>query len=416
MSDLLLFTPLDDFALTQYEFVPLGLLCLASYVENSGYEADVLHGRTSDLKSGYKFYGVSATSGQYEMAKKALARIREIEPSAKVILGGPHLNARRCVEECCNDGWDFLVVGEGERALVDILKGKTISDVVNGIPIEDLNSLPFPAYHKIDMTKYNYPLQDGLRCINLIVSRGCPFSCAFCSGSGTRLRQKSVENVLLEVDLLVNKYGFTGLTFVDDTMSINRNRYHSILSGLEQFNVKWKAHARTSTISFEGLERMARSGCIECSPGIESGDQELLDIVHKKTKVEHNLEWCKKCEEAGITCSPFVLIGLPNESLETIRKTREFIEQSKVSAFSYNILMPFPDSPLVLDYEQYKKYITIYPYTWEDCITKSKKIKKCFISTPFLTREQILKEYYKNYDLFSEITRYDPRKRGNRGK
>ena len=151
MKDLLLFTPLDDFARAQYEFVPLGLLYLCSYVEQFGFEVDVLHGRILEIKDGYKFYGISSVTGQYSMALEAKKRIREIQPDAKIILGGPHLNAYEYRNQSLRHGWDFLVVGDGEVPLTNILFGEENRQMIYGEPIDDLDSLPFPAYHKIDI-------------------------------------------------------------------------------------------------------------------------------------------------------------------------------------------------------------------------------------------------------------------------
>ncbi len=417
MKDLLLFVPLDVFAMAQYEFIPLGPLYLSSFLSEAGFEVDVTHGLVEDIKPGYKFYGVSTTTAQYNVAREALKKIRGLEPLSTVIVGGAHFNSNGCVQQAELHGWDHIVIGEGEIALRGILSGKYQSSdrIIFGEYIKDINSTPFPDFGKLDLSKYSYPLREGLKCLNLITSRGCPFKCSFCSSSNTKLRQRSVDNVLEEVELLTTKYGIDSLTFVDDTMSIGRKRYNSILSGLESYNLKWRTYARTTTVTYGGLERMKRAGCIECSPGIESGDQGILDLVNKGTNVEDNIDWCIKCEDVGITCSPFLIIGLPNESKDTIEATRRFVEKTKPSAFAYNILMPFPDSPMVKDYESYwHKYLTIYPYTWDDCVTKSKKITDCFVSTPYLSREQILEEYYKNFNLFAELTGFDPRKRGNR--
>lgn len=416
MKDLLIFVPLDTFAKALYEFLPLGPLYLSSYLSKAGFEVDIIHGLTSDIKPGYKCYGLSASTAQYTMIKEALYHIRDIQPGARVVAGGPHFNVASCIEDALKDDWDYLVSGDGELALLDILSNKISKTqrVVYGTPILDINSVPFPDYDKLDITKYNFPLKDGLKCININTSRGCPFKCAFCSTSNKKLRQRSAENVLEEVDLLVNKYGFDSLMFVDDTMSINSKRYYSILSGLEPFNIKWRSYARTTTITAEGLERMLRSGCVEAGPGIESGNQAILDLIGKGTNVEANIAWCRLCEDVGITCTPSIIIGLPNESMETVNDARKFMERAKTSAFAYNILMPFPDSPIIQNYDYWKQYLTIYPYTWEDCVTKSKKITECFVSTPYLSREQILEEYYKNYDYFAELTGFDPRKRGTR--
>ena len=415
MKDLLLYVPIDTFAKAQYEYIPLGLLYLASFVSQAGYDVDVVHGMVEDITPGYRFYGISATTAQYSMGLKALKRIREIQPGAKVVTGGAHYNASICVDRALNDDWDFIVTGDGENALLDIMSGHVNDRAFKGIPIDNLDSIPFPAFDKIDIKKYNYPLMDGVKCINMSTSRGCPFQCQFCSTSGTKVRQRSPEDVINEVDVLTKKYGFDGIMFADDTMALNLDRYHAILKGLESYNIKWRSLVRTSIIPHASLEKMRRSGCIEVGPGIESGNQDILNLMRKGTKVEDNMAWVRACEDSGIRATPSVIIGLPGETPETIKATYDFIKLSRPTAFAYNIFMPFPDSPIYQNYEAfYKKYITIYPYTWDDCIVKSKKITQCFVSTPTLSRERILEEYYKYYDIFADITGFDPRKRGNR--
>jgi len=417
MKDLLLFVPVDTFAKAQYEYIPLGSLYLASFISKAGYDVDVTHGTVDDIIPGYRFYGISVTTAQYSTGLKALNKIRMIQPGAKVITGGAHYNARVCVDMALNDDWDFIVTGDGEKVLLDIIRGHIGSRVLEGIPVDDLDSLPMPAFNKIDIGKYNYPLRDGIKCINMSTSRGCPFQCQFCSVSGTKIRQRSPQNIVEEVDVLTKKYGFDGIMFNDDTMSININRYHAILKELESYNVKWRSLVRTNLIPHSTLKKMKRSGCVEVGPGIESGSQYILDLMRKGTKVEDNIAWVRACEDNGIRATPSVIIGLPGETPKTINETYEFYKRSKPTAFAYNIFMPFPDSPIYQNYETfYKKYITIYPYEWDDCIVKSKKITQCFVSTPTLSREKILEEYYKYYDIFADLTGFDPRTRGNREK
>jgi radical SAM superfamily enzyme YgiQ (UPF0313 family) len=417
VKDLLIFIPIDSFAKAQYEFIPVGPLYLAAFMLREGFDVDVVHGVTSDIRPGYKFYGISSTTAQYSMGLEAMRYIKQIQPGAKIITGGAHYNAQVCIDDALKDEWDFIVTGDGEYALLDIISNKVDPKkrVIHGEPIMDLDSLPMPAFEKIDIKKYNFPLREGIKCINMNTSRGCPFGCQFCSTSGKKLRQRSPENVMKEVDILTKKYGFDGLMFVDDTMAINNKRYLAILKELEPYNIKWRSYSRTNVIPLSSLEPMRRSGCIESGPGIESGNQEMLDRMRKGTKVKDNIAWVRACEEAGIRATPSVIIGLPGETEETVKDTYDFIRLSRPTAFAYNMFMPFPDSPIYQNYDtMYKNLITIYPYTWDDCITKSKKITKCFVSTPALSRERILEEYYKYFDIFADITGFDPRKRGTR--
>jgi anaerobic magnesium-protoporphyrin IX monomethyl ester cyclase len=417
MKDLLLFVPLDDFAKAQYEFLPLGPLYLSSFLSKSGFDVDVVHGHVEDIKEGYKVYGVSTPTVQYSIAQRAAKRIRELQPGSTIVVGGPHFSSKHCIDLAVLDGlWDHIVSGDGEYALRDILAGKTskTEQVIYGKMVESLDAMPLPDFDKIDIRKYNFPLRPHLKCVNVITSRGCPFSCLFCSNAKTKLRQRSPDNVAEELEVLTKRYGFDSVTFVDDTMSAGKSRYNKLLDVIEEASITWRSYSRTTTIDYVQLERMAEVENIESAPGIESGSQTILDLVMKGTNVEKNIAWCKRCEEVGIVCNPSLIIGLPGESPKTIQETQEFVERVRPKAFSYNILMPFPGSPIFREQEKYKDNISIYPYTWDDCMTKSKGITQSFVSTPTLTRDQILSEYYRNFEIFVGVTGFDPRKRGTR--
>lgn len=414
MKDLLLFVPIDEFALAQYEFIPIGLVSIASYMEQFGFSVDILHGLYKDIPAGYKYYGVSTTTNQYPIAQQALRFIKQMEPKAKTMLGGAHLNAEQCQKECLLDDWDFLVVGEGEQAVLDILSGQIKDRLIQGTLFTDLNVLPLLNYSKLDIRKYNFPLQEGLHCINVMTSRGCPYRCAFCSTAGTKLRQFSAEKVCADLKHLNTIYGFDSFMFVDDTISVNRKRYREILAQLKSLNIKWRSYGRVNALNEEDLILMKESGCLEVALGIESGSQKLLDLIRKGTSAKRNLEFVKLCKKIGIKANCMIIIGLPNESRETIQETEQWIREAQPECFGYNILFPFPDSPLIKEYSFFKDFITIYPYDWQEAATKAKSIDRSFVSTPFLSREEILSEYKRNFDLFVSITKFDPRNRKNR--
>jgi radical SAM superfamily enzyme YgiQ (UPF0313 family) len=296
-----------------------------------------------------------------------------------------------------------------------ILRGEATEQVIQGKMITDLDSLPQLPFHKINLSQYNFPLQDNLRCINVLTARGCPYHCAFCSTSNTKLRQRSPEHVQEELLTLKDKYNFNSFMFVDDTLSLRKTRYHQILSNLKNLNVKWRSYGRVNALNRKDLELMADSGCLEVAIGIESGSQYILDMIRKETDVQANIDFSLLCRDVGIKCNAMMMIGLPGEDRNTIAATEAWVRVARPQAFGYNIFLPFPDSPIQQEYESYfKQYITLYPYDWEEAVTKAKSIEKCFVSTPSLSREEILNEYHRNFELFVSLTGFDPRKRGTR--
>nr|QBM01199.1 ribosomal protein S12 methylthiotransferase RimO [uncultured archaeon] len=424
----LLISPLEDFLLNPKEFPPLGILYLSSYLKQQGQEVDVLHGNIEDIKKEYDFYGISASTVQYPKANLFLQYIKQKQSGAKVILGGAHTIAPRCSKEALEDGFDYVVVGQGEKAFLKIIEGKENGGIIVGEPLnqEELDTL-LPDREAINILEYGYPLEGG-RAATMITARGCPYRCSFCSISSGRVMFRTAEKVLEEIGILKNKYGFDKLLFLDDSFTVNRERLIKVLNGMKNLGFKYRCYARSDNSNDRKLlELMRESGCVEIGVGIESGSQKILDLTDKKTKVDKNVEFIRMVQEVGIKVNAFVMIGLPGESRETIRETRRFMEMTKPERFGYNIFTPHPDSDIVINYEKlftsgphkgksFKDFITIYPMPYEKAITKSESINDCFISTPDLSRQDITDAYHEEFEKFVKITGFDPRKRGERGK
>jgi len=421
----LLISPLEDFLINPKEFPPLGILYLSSYLKKYGQEVDVIHGDFQDIKQEYDFYGISASTAQYPKAKNIMKLIKKNNKHSRVVLGGPHTIAPKCSKQALEDGFDQVVIGQGEKALLSIIHGNK-DRIIVGEPLNrfELDSL-FPDRDALNMQDYGYPFLNG-KAATIITARGCPYKCSFCSISSGSVGFRSLESVLEEIALLKDKHKFDKFLFLDDSFTINKERLINILKELIQYKIQYRCYARPDT-SYDRklLELMLESGCVESGVGIESGSQKILDLTNKKTKVNKNIEFIKMAQEIGLEVNAFIMIGLPGESLETVKETREFIEKTKPKKFGYNIFTPYPDSFIVINYEKpfdsgphkgksYKDFITLYPMPYEKAITKAKTINDCFVSTPDLTREEIVNLYHKEFERFVQITGFDPRKRSQR--
>jgi radical SAM superfamily enzyme YgiQ (UPF0313 family) len=467
----LLYDPYDDFLQGPRDFTPLGILCLSAWLKRAGHDVVVLHEELDALPAGFQVYGVSATTPQYPKALAALRRIRELEPSAVVVLGGAHVNAPRCRREAIADGFDFVVWGEGEATLQDIVEGRIPATgltpeqrILEGrriAPVDGtIDDIPMPDRAGIDIRRYGYPIE-GRKAATLMTARECPFKCQFCSSAGGVPRFHSIDRVMDEVRHLVEDLGFRALLFVDDVFTFKeQSRLWPLMDRLkhyhDRYDLIWRCYSRTD-LGHRSLERMRRAGCLEVGAGIESGSQAILDVTMKYTTTEGNLQFIEACARADVMPNTFLMIGLPAETEDTVRETREWFERaaetfrrhcSRQLRWGWNIFTPMPDCPNRLVWEadgrvppnagprkahagahagmRMRDLITIHPMPYELSVMKARRgyITSCFVSTdtPFLaprgglSRERIFDLYQEGFDWLGRASGFDPRTRGDRAK
>jgi anaerobic magnesium-protoporphyrin IX monomethyl ester cyclase len=291
---------------------------------------------------------------QVEHAIKVGNIVKDVDPSILTMAGGPHVPAVpvQFMEEA--EDIDIAVVGEGEYAMLDIAKvsegTKKISDVQgivyreNGVIkqnaprpfIKNLDELPFPAYHLVDMEQYldsnkiEYrSFKD--RAISMITSRGCPFNCCFCSvhlHMGKTFRAHSVNYVIRHIEHVVNKYRVKTIFFEDDNLTFDLKRFEAICDQIIEKRIKFNWETpngiRADYLTRDLLEKMKKSGCQSVFFGIESGDQYVLDnIINKSLNLKTVVEVAKMCKEIGISTAAFYIIGFPGEKKEHMLRTVE---------------------------------------------------------------------------------------------
>ncbi|MDO8785477.1 MAG: radical SAM protein [Syntrophales bacterium] len=335
--------------------IPLGIYYLASYVRQAGHDVCVIdgeaHGMTVSavvskvLEYRPDIVGISSTTVAFHRALETAREIKAHTPDIPVVVGGPHVTAVR-EDVLSHPEIDFAVFGEGEETLKDLLNtlasGGNVSLVKglafrNGVMptinaprpfIEDLDSIPFPAYDLIsDFRLYNPPPTNykSLPVANVVTSRGCPNRCTFCGHSvfGRTFRQRSPENIAAEIELLYHHYLVREIAFVDDTFTILPERIFDLFRILNHKSIRfpWTCMSRINTVVFETIKFMKDQGCWHISFGIESGNADILRLIRKDISLAETKKVVGWCRQLGIRTKGFFIIGHPGETLTTIDQT-----------------------------------------------------------------------------------------------
>ncbi|MEW6040340.1 MAG: radical SAM protein [Elusimicrobiota bacterium] len=295
------------------------------------------------------------------------ARLVKEASDAKVIMVGPHVSAlpkETLIES--KGAVDVAVIGEYDYTVRDIIKNYQSPEKISGICylkngnpelsppralIENLDELPFPAWHQLDLMKYFdggklYPY------IDVISGRGCPNRCIFCLWPqvmhGFQYRLRSPKNVVneLEYDIKLCPSVLKGgeFFFEDDTFTVNKKRAIEMCEEILSRNLKitFSVNARVDSADRELFAIMKRAGCRELLVGFESGDQEVLNKMHKNITVEKSREFMALAKEARLQVHGCFVIGLPGETPETANKTIDFGLSLGLDTIQFSGAVPFP--------------------------------------------------------------------------
>ncbi|MDP3728026.1 MAG: radical SAM protein, partial [bacterium] len=223
--------------------------------------------------------------------------------------------------------------------------------IVEGTMVRDLNTFPLPARHLLDMKKYNslpnnYRVSENV--FQMMTPRGCPYTCTFCASANGKYRQRSVENVIKEIKHLKEKYNVQEIAFWDDIFTMNKQWVLDFCNELEKENITiaWSCESRLDLINEEIVNAMAKAGCWNMFFGIESGNQEMLDNIKKKTTLEMIRKGVVMVKKSGIEVRGSFILGLPGETPEQGRKTIDFAIELDPDYAQFSIATPFPGTEL----------------------------------------------------------------------
>ncbi len=281
----------------------------------------------------------------------------------KIVLGGPHTSASLST---IPEFVDFVVVGEGERAILEIINGDHNERVIYSERISDLDSLPFQPWDIFNALPYDFSCQwfDDYPVYTMNTSRGCPFACTFCSVNSIWKKQYSffsADRIIAEIEFLIKRHNARGIYFREDNFTLNTDRTISFCEKLitRGINIKWACESRVNNLNHDLIKLMADAGCRALYLGIESGSQKMLDSLKKNITVDqirNVVNWAKNC---GIHTYCSLITGLPEETIDDYKLTMKLLRELKPHSYSFNIFVGIPGSPLyrkILDnnYYEYK--------------------------------------------------------------
>ena len=315
-----------------------------------------------------RLVGFTTVTTTVKAAAAVAGRIKAQCPDVLTCLGGVHATMIPLETLAEFPTFDLIVRGEGEQVIPEILRrigrGRTTFDDVVGVVtpgtqdpisarVEDLDSLPFPAWEEFDLFRYpGVDLHRTRRELPIITARGCPYDCCFCCRQpGMRkVRYRSVDSIIEELTRNVEQFGAEATLFVDESFTINRRLTTEICEALlaKGFTrrMRWSCSTRVDAADAETFRLMKRAGCYDVFFGFESGDDRILEIAGKRITTAQMREAVRMAKQAGLAVHGCFILGLPGETEQTIEKAWVLAKELDLRGVSFPIAVPFPGTRL----------------------------------------------------------------------
>jgi radical SAM superfamily enzyme YgiQ (UPF0313 family) len=314
--------------------------------------------------------GISCYTPTIPNGHKIASAVKRSMPKLPVVVGGPHVSA--LPEDTLGEfpDFDIGVIGEGEETMAELteklLSGSGFDDVKGIIyrhkgspiktqrrtPVEDLDQLPFPARHLLDIPHYKGQSYRGfsrsfLKITEMMTSRGCPNRCIFCASdvvSGKTVRFRTAASVKAEIEECISRYGFNHFTVSDDTFTLKEERLYDICEEFAKLGVTWNCNARVWPISKKILKLMADSGCTGVTFGVESGSPRILKLIKKNVTVEQIEDAFRWSREAGIKLieADAIIGSHPSETASEVKMTQALLRRIQPDIIMVSVIVPYP--------------------------------------------------------------------------
>lgn len=394
---------------SKYKFMgviapPLGIAYMAGVLQENNIDVEILDASAEDmdfkdvekelLKRKPDLVALTALTPTIGRALETAQVVKETLPDSIVVMGGYHPTFN-FIETLEDENVDIVIRGEGEYImlnLVQALENQSSLHDVKGIVFEDKNSkeivvnpeapliqdldeLPFPALNLLPMKKYRL-LDMDTHMTTMITTRGCLMQCSFCSSAamhGKKIRERSVENIVDEIEYLNTNYDIDTIAFMDDTFTLKKRKVMAICDEILKRNIEimWGCTSRVDTLDEKLLKKMKEAGCITIFIGVESADQQQLDNMCKNTTIAKIENAFKIAHKLKIRTIASVALGMPGDTKEIMNKTVKFVHKLKPNYAIYSLATPYPGT-------------RFYKEAFEKNLIKIKDWSKYTLITPIL--------------------------------
>jgi anaerobic magnesium-protoporphyrin IX monomethyl ester cyclase len=413
---------------------PITLAYLAAVLERAGVDVsvydDALAGGDparfeAELRArGPDVVGLSVVTAAMPAVERLAGVVRAAQPGATIVMGNIHADvfASAILEAGLAD---VVVHGEGEVTVVELVEALASDAVdlsgVEGVsyrrdgqvvttaprpPIEDLDALPFPAWHLFEFERYRLFNFARVREPGTLVlgSRGCPYGCTYCSLRimGARRRARSASNIADEFEYLYDRFGIRQPSFTDPIFPFDRGEGLAfadelIRRGLHRKQV-WITETRTDRVDRELLEAMSEAGLRRIMFGFEAGTHGELAAIRKGVSADEGFEAVRAARAAGLQIIGFFMLGIPGSDRAALQQTIDYARALDVDFAKFTVFVPFPGTPVHAellaagrldaprDWERYTSYPT-------------REVPPCYVPDG-LTAEDLIEAQRRAYAAF----------------
>ncbi len=357
---------------------PLNLCMIAALAEKEGWKVQLIDAEIENLSNPEIIHrlkefkpdliGLTATTPFFASIADN-AKVLKEHLNIPIIIGGPHISIFG--EQAFLDAFDYLSIGEADLVFSQFLRQFEknpkeinvkgfISRQTNGeifypgdAPVpENLDELPSSARHLLKNDLYLFRTPTGVKKSTMIqITRGCPFECAFCATNllTKDVRRRSISNVIKEIEYVVEDLGVGHIYFSDDNLTLSKTYTMDLCDEIEKRNLKFtfEGHTRADMWDEDIAKKMKRCGLIRVSFGLETAMPEIRDLIKKTVPLENYVAANRINNRLGIETMNSVMLGLPGETRELIKKTVDYLCKAKdIQNITYGITVPYPGTEI----------------------------------------------------------------------
>lgn len=355
---------------------PISLTQTAAFLRGHGHEVRVndcsvegvdtekLKGILADFKPQLLVMNSTTPSLNFDLTIPPLAR--SVLPEVKVAAFGIHVGTLPDETFAQAPDLDYVIRGEPEATITELADSLQNGGKVDGVTglsyrnngsiqhgadrgfIPHLDEMPFPAWDLIDLNNYKLPFS-GRPFLMVTTARGCPYDCVYCvaqSYYGRKIRARKPARIVDELEHLQEKYGVRDFFFWSESFTIIKAAIKELCREILRrgLKIRWVCNSRVDNIDLELLELMKKAGCWMISYGVESGDQAILDAIKKGITVEQVRQAIRLTRKVGFQIAGHFVLGLPGESLESLRMTYKFACSLDLDYAQFYCASPWPGS------------------------------------------------------------------------